>query len=321
MMCRLIGEAAARTQRSGFQVFVRLALMPDTIHPKGFAFMHALYIFPLAAILLPTLPAQAQQAANPPLPEIHQLMQEVNKHQKQLDKLRENYTFSVSQTVQEVDAKGQVSKTETAEAEEFFVNGHELGRMVKKYGQPLTGNDLEKETERVTKFVEKAEKTPPDQPLGGHVITVSRLLEIMDVTNERREIYRGRPAIVFDFAGRKDAKTHGLAEDLSKKLQGTIWIDEADRQVSHCDVNFDDNFRIAGGIVATIQKGSNFHFDQAQVNGEIWLPTGAEGTVQARVLMVKGYRQHFTERDYDFKRFHAEAKQGEGVKILPENKP
>jgi len=184
----------------------------------------------------------------------------------------------------------------------------------------LSGHDLDKETERVTKLVEKAEKTPPDQPLGGHVITVSRLLEIMDVKNERREIYRGRPAIVFDFVGRKDARTHGLAEDLSKKLQGTLWVDEADRQVAHCDVKFDDNFHVAGGVVATIQKGSNFHFDQAQVNGEIWLPTGAEGTVQARVLMVKGYHQHFTERDYDFKRFHAEAQQGKGAKVVPENK-
>jgi len=285
--------------------------------------MHSLRIFLLATILLSllsTLSAQAQQAANPALPEIHQLMKEVHEHQKQLDKVRENYTFSVSRVVQEIDAKGQVSKTETADSEEFFVNGHEVGRMVKKNGQPLTGNDKEKERERVTKAVEKAEKTPPDQPLEGHAITVSRLLEIMDVMNERREIYRGRPAIVFDFVGRKDARTHGLAEDLSKKLQGTLWVDEADRQVAHCDVKFDDNFHVAGGVVATIQKGSNFHFDQAQVNGEIWLPTVAEGTVQARVLMVKGYHQHFTERDYDFKRFHAEAQQGKGAKVVPENK-
>jgi hypothetical protein len=36
--------------------------------------------------------------------------------------------------------------------------------------------------------------------------------------------------------------------------------------------------------------------------------------------MVKGYHQHFTERDYDFKRFHAEAQQGKGAKVVPENK-
>ena len=149
----------------------------------------------------------------------------------------------------------------------------------------------------MTKLVEKAEKTPPDQPLEGQVISISRVLEIMDVRNPRREIYRGRPTIVFDFVGRKDAKTHGMAEDASKKLQGTIWVDEADRQVAHLEVSFNDNFRVAGGLVATIQKGSNFHFDQAQVKARIWLPTGAEGTMQARVLLVKNIRQHFRERD------------------------
>jgi hypothetical protein len=286
--------------------------------------MRSLRIMPRAAFLLSlllALPAQAQQAASPPLPDIPLLMKEVHEHQKQLDKVRENYTFSVSRVVQEIDAKGQVSKTETEEAEVFFVNGHEISRSVKKDGKPLTDEEQKKETGHVTKLVEKAEKTPPDQPLDGHAITISRLLEIMDVLHERRESYHERPAIVFDFVGRKDAQTHGLAEDASKKLQGTMWIDEGDRQIIHMDVAFDDNFHVAGGVLATIQKGTNFHFDQAMVNGEIWLPTGAEGSVQARVFLVKGIRQHFTERVYDYKRFHVEAQQGKGAKVVPENKP
>lgn len=259
--------------------------------------------------------AQAQQAVVSPLPAIPQLMREVVDHQRQLEKVRENYTYSATLTTQDIDPSGQVKKTETEEQEIFFVNGHPVGRTVKKNGQPLNGHDQEKETDRVTRLVEKAEKTPSDQPLEGQEISVSRLLKIMDVRNERRERYRGRPAIVFDFVGRKDAQTHGLAEDASKKLQGTLWVDEADRQIAHLDAVFNDNFHIGGGLVANVQKGSNFHFDQALVNGEVWLPTGAEGTVQARVLLVKSYRQHFTERDYDYKRFHVEAEQGKDAKV------
>src|ERR1035441_3480948 len=141
--------------------------------------------------------------------------------------------------------------------EDFFVNSHVIERTVKKNGQPLSGPDERKETERVTKLVEKAEKTPSGQPVQGQTISISRLLEIMDVRNPRREKFRGRPTIVFDFIGRKDAKTHGLIEDASKKVQGTIWIDEADRQVAHLEVSFTDNFHIAGGLLANIQKGSN----------------------------------------------------------------
>ena len=289
--------------------------------------MHALGIFLIAGFLSPlpgVLPAHAQQRTNPaaaPLPDVRQLLLEVQAHQKQLDKVRENYTYTSLQTIQDLDSGGQVKKTESYENEDFFVNSHVIERTVKKDGKPLEAHDEQKETERVTKLVEKAEKTPPGEPLEDQSISISRVLEIMDVRNPRRETYRGRPTIVFDFVGRKNAKTHGLAEDASKKLQGTLWVDEADREVAHMEVSFDDNFHVAGGLVANVQKGSNFHFDQAPVNGEIWFPTGGEGTVQLRVLLVKGIRQHFTERDYDFKRFHVETEQSKEAKAATEKKP
>lgn len=268
------------------------------------------------AAIVPGCGAQSvQPPGSSPLPDIRQLMQEVQAHQRQLDKVREAYTYTSMQTVQDIDANGQVKKTETEEHEDFFVNGHIVERTVKKDGKPLSDHDQQKETERVTKLVEKAEKTPPGQPLEGPTISVSRLLNIMDVRNERRLMFRGRAAIVFDFVGRKDAKTHGLAEDASKKLQGTVWIDEADRQVAHLEVSFIDNFHVAGGLFANVQKGSNFHFDQEQVNGELWLPTGGEGTMQARVLLVKNLRQHFVERDFDYKRFKVETQQAKDAEV------
>lgn len=261
-----------------------------------------------------------QQTAQAPLPDIRELMREVQEHQKKLDQIRENYTYSSYQVVQDIDANGQVKKTESSEYEDFFVNGHVIERKVKSNDKPLDEGAQRKETERVTKLVEKAEKTPRDKPLEGPSITIGRLLEIMDVRNERRELYRGDPTIVFDFVGRKDAKTHGFAEDASKKLQGTIWINEADRQVAHLEVSFIENFRMIGGLVATVQKGSNFRFDQAKVNGEIWLPTGAEGTMQARVLLLKNLRQRFRERNYDYQRFRVEAQPQKETKIAPGKK-
>jgi hypothetical protein len=292
---------------------------PAALSRREIAFMHTRNVA-LAAGILFALCASAQTPANAPLPDIRQLMQEVMQHQKQLEKVRESYTYSSTQTIQDVDSNGRVTKTETTENEDFFVNGHAIERTVKKNGQPLNEHEQQKETERVTKLVEKAEKTPSDQPLEGPSIRISRILEIMDITNGRREMYRGRPAIVFDFVGRKDAKTHGLAEDASKKLKGTMWVDEADREVAHADVSFVDNFHVAGGLLANVQKGSNFHFDQAPVEGQFWLPTGGEGTVQARLLLLKNMREHFTERDYDYKRFKVETQEARDAKVVSTEK-
>ena len=274
----------------------------------------------LAAGLL-AAPAHAQPAANPPPPDIRKLMHEVEEHQRQLDKVRENYTYNSVQTVENVDSSGHVVKTESEEDNDFFVNGHLIERMVKKDGKPLVGRDEAKETERVARLVEKAQNTPPGQPLEGQAVSISQLLNIMDVRNPRREIFRGRPAIVFDFIGRKDAKTHGLAEDASKKLKGTVWIDEADRQVAHLEVSFDDNFRIAGGLFASIEKGSSFRFDQAPVADGLWLPTGGEANLQARLLLLKNIRQRVTERDFDFEQFHVETQQSKEARAVSGAKP
>jgi hypothetical protein len=265
--------------------------------------------------------APLHSKADAPLPEIHELMRQVEEHQKQLDKVRENYTYTSTQVTQDIDAKGRVKKTESEELEVFFVNNHEIERRVKKDGKALDAEEQQKETERITKQVEKAEKIPPGQSLNGQEVSVSKMLAIMDVRNPRRELYHERPCIVFDFIGRKDAKTHGLAEDASKKLQGTLWVDEADRVVAHLDVSFDDNFHVGGGLVATVEKGSNFHFEQSPIDGELWLPTGADASVQARVMLLKGIRQRFSERDTDFKSFHVETQQGKDVKAVTGDKP
>jgi hypothetical protein len=57
------------------------------------------------------------------------------------------------------------------------------------------------------------------------------------------------------------------------------------------------------------------------VNGEIWLPTGGEGTIQLRLLLVKGVREHFTERDYDFKRFRVDTHENTDAKASGDEKP
>ncbi|MFP5248646.1 MAG: hypothetical protein ACLGP3_02320, partial [Acidobacteriota bacterium] len=116
-------------------------------------------LFPLL-ILVSAVPAQT---TNAPLPDISQLMRQVEQHQHQVEAMRENYTFDCLETTQEIGAAGQVKNTATEQRQEFFVNGHMIGRVVKKDGQALNTAEEQKEDARVKALVEKAEQTPPDQ--------------------------------------------------------------------------------------------------------------------------------------------------------------
>jgi hypothetical protein len=287
--------------------------------------------FPRLALLLILMPVsgfgQASDAKTEAIadtqaiPGIRVLMAEVVDHQKQLEKIRENYTYRSLFTDEEMDSNGQLKKTETEERDVFFVNTHRIERTVKKNGKPLDDHDQQKEQDRVNKLVEKAQNTPAGHPLDGQeTVSITHLLDIMDETNPRRAMFRGRSTILFDFAGKHDAKTHGVAEDASKKLAGTLWVDEKDRQVAHMEAHFTDNFHVAGGLVANVQKGSSFVFDQAPVNGEIWFPTFAEGHVEARVLLFKGMHEHFTEKDSDYERFTVSTETGKSAAVVPDSK-
>ena len=134
-----------------------------------------------------------------------------------------------------------MKKTEVDETNNFYVNGFLIERTIIDDGTVLSGEKLAAEDKRIAKIVRSCEKLPHREPkLEALGIAVSRLLEIVDASNVRlNESFHGRPAILVDFVGRKDAKARGPDEKMVKYLRGTIWIDEADREVAHLEVIFD----------------------------------------------------------------------------------
>jgi hypothetical protein len=242
------------------------------------------------------------------IPDVPTLMKQVQEHQRKLDQTRENYTYREIIVTRELDKNGNLKKTESEENEIFFVNTHEIDRKVRKNGKELSPDEQKKEQERVLKEVDKAQKTPPGKSLDKHEVSISQLLAIMKVSNPRREMLDGRRTLTFDFAGDPHAQTHGMAEDASKKLSGTVWIDEQDREVRRMIARFDDNFHLGFGLFS-VGKGSNFTFDQKLVNNELWLPTSGQAHLVAHAIGFIAYRADISVTDDQYEIFHAEAQQ------------
>lgn len=92
--------------------------------------------------------------------------------------------------------------------------------------------------------------------------------------------------IVFDFGPNPDYKPRKLAESIVQKLVGVIRVDDQARDVVRLEAQFSENAKIAGGLLASLSKGSNFVFEQAIVNNEVWLPSYFEVHASARVLFL-----------------------------------
>lgn len=259
--------------------------------------------------------AGVAQQDPPPIPDPATLLAQVARHQRELDATRESYTWNERVVIRMLDKKGDMKKTRSEEDNIFFVNSHEIRRKVSKDGKELDQDQQKKEQERVAKEVEKAENTPPGQSIDKNMVSITQLLSIMKTSRPRRDTIDGRSAIAFDFTGDPHAKTHGLAEDASKKISGTLWVDEKDREVRRMIARFDDNFHLGFGLFS-VGKGSNFTFNQTLVNGQLWLPVGAEAHILGHAVGLIGYRAEVNVSDADYQRFHAKAIQAPAVKVV-----
>ena len=267
--------------------------------------------------------AFGQEVPAPALPDVQQLMREVADHQKKVEKLRESYTYTALLTIDSIDSKGSVQRSETNESSNFFVNGYLISRSITDDSTLLNGERRKEEDKRVAKMIKKCEKLPHADPnIEALGIAVSRLLEIVDASNLRlNESFQGRPAILVDFVGRKNAKTRSPDEKIVKDLRGTIWIDEADREIAHLEVTFDEDFHVGWGMMGTIKKGSKLEVDQAPVTDGLWLPTSYDCSMQGKILAVGHFIVHASEKDSDFKRFDLETLQSKNPAILPKKQP
>jgi hypothetical protein len=265
------------------------------------------------------LQSPSVSAANEPqtgLPDAATTLREVEAHQKVLDKVRENYTFRAIQTTRQLDSSGNTKKIETEEHEVFFVNGQRVEKLVRKDGKELTPDQARKEQERVNKEVVKVSRpgyTNPDKD----EITVARLLQIVTFSRPRLARLNGRDTVVFDFVGDAHAKTHGRDEEALKKVSGTIWIDQADHEVSRMSATLDDNYHVGFGLLASVAKGSNVVFDQALIRNEAWLPTGIAVHLQARAFLVAGFRAEIDVRFDQYRKFQTDAEQQPGATVTP----
>src|SRR5271165_1138197 len=97
-----------------------------------------------------------------------------------------------------------------------------------------------------------------------------------------------------------------MEEKVVKQLAGVIWVDEKAHDVARLEAYFVGDVKIAGGLLANLQKGTSFTFEQAYVNNEVWLPTYIEAHVGVRVLLVKGIKVNMESRYSDYKRFNVE---------------
>src|SRR5712692_3444579 len=253
------------------------------------------------------------------LPGLKALFKEIDENQKVVDKLKENYAGTRSEEETEYDKTGKISKRELHEYSFFYLSGHEVTTLVKKDGEPLSEEEQKKENEKVQKEIQDIEKRDAKKEAKEEKareegkenkdddVGIETFLRACQFVNPRRERFRGQDVLVFDFEPNPDFKPRKLAEKVVHELAGVIWIDEKARDVARLEAYFVGDFRFGGGMIANLQKGTSFVFEQAYINNEVWLPTYEEAHLGVRVLLVKTFQVNEVTRYSDYRKFNVES--------------
>lgn len=247
--------------------------------------------------------------SNAPLPDVAALMHEVEQHQRESEKIQKDYLYHEVAHQQRSDGK----KSENREYDVFWLRGIQVHKLVRKDGKELNEEEQRKESERIDKEVAKAQERKRKADADGkdtdshgrEEVTVSRFLELGTFSHPRRENLNGRSTIVVEYAGDPHAKTRNRLESVIRDLAGTIWIDEQDRTIIRLEGHFADSFKIGGGMVMSIRKGTTFSMQQIKVNNEVWLPSQIDANGAARVLLLFHFDGSVLITDSDYRRFKA----------------
>jgi len=255
--------------------------------------------------------------------DVEALLRDVSQNQEQLEQRFTEYSFVQKQTEREINSKGELKK-ETVKVYEVFPIPHRepVLKLLSENGIALAGERAAKEQKRVEEELAKAER---DQDKDAQKVEkrraerqrkrdakgnesdddldVSAFLRVCEFVSPRREGFRDRDAVVFDFRPRAGFKSSNRQEDLISKLVGVIWIDPADKQVMRLEARLAEGFKMGGGLLVNLRPGAAFVVEQTRMVEGVWLPRLAQINLSVKVLLFGGGDYNQTIEWSDYKHF------------------
>ena len=89
-------------------------------------------------------------------------------------------------------------------------------------------------------------------------------------------------------------------------MVGTVWIDAQDIEVARLEARIIDDYRVVGGLLASVKKGSDLIVEQERVNGEVWLPSLLDFSLDARFMLFKSVHERILDHFSSYRKFRVE---------------
>lgn len=249
-------------------------------------------ILALAIVAVLAAPMAAQGPSSPsqrPFPDTDALVSRVAEHQKDVEALLTQYTFTDKTTLYTLDKAGSVRSQHT---DIYYITPtpYEVFTLhISHDGKPLSQENLqrqEKQIERkLTNYERKAQKNPGARPkdtlLFGDIISKSQFSPL------RWEDMGGTPTVVYSFAPKTQPARHGSTDEkIASDMKGTMWINPDAAEIVRME--FLSVSALGMNFLVNVKSFQGF-IEQQKMSGEVWLPTHQGFVAEGREI-VKGFR-------------------------------
>jgi 23S rRNA maturation mini-RNase III len=235
--------------------------------------------------------------SNEPLPDIKTLLDEVRANADRIDAILEDYSYRETRIDREIDKSGNLVEKQSETVLLTFYKGFRIRRLIEKNGKPLSVSEQAKEDKDVEKQVaeieeriakrekreaqtNKSAKTPEEE---NRRISLSEALKGSLLVNPRRERFRGRDVVVFDYEPNPAFKPQTRLEKLFAFCTGAVWVDAQSKQVVRLEAFLTQS---AGNFIGKVKRGASFSLENELVNNEIWLPSRADINLSVKILFA-----------------------------------
>lgn len=257
------------------------------------------------------------------------LWRQINMNQNEVEKRVSEYSFLQKETDREINGKGEIKK-ETVKVSEVFpiANRDPIEKLISENGVALSAERAAKEEKRVQEEFLKAEREHDKNEKKAQErraerrrksagkgngeendeVEISEFLKVCEFVSPRRERFRDRDAVVFDFRARPGFRPSNRKEDLISKLVGVVWVDPADKQVMRLEARLSEGFKMAGGLLFSLRPGAAFVIEQTRMAEGVWLPLFAQINLSLKVMLFGGVDMNKTIEWSDYKHFKGDVK-------------
>ena len=233
------------------------------------------------------------------------------------DKRLRDYTYIERQEEHKLDPHGNVAKTEIRSSEILEIYGEQVEKLIAKDDKPLSAAESKKEDDKIQKIIDKRKnESEEDRHKRREKQEKSReddrkfVLEVADAFTFRlvgSETIDGHDAWVLEGEPRPGYEPRRREAKMLTKVRGRVWIDKAETQWVKLDITTVDTITF-GLFLARIHRGTRIVVDLTEVNQEVWLPKHVELKLDAKLALLKTYREDVEQTFRDYKKFRTETK-------------